>query len=108
MGLLDKAKTAAEQAAAAVQAGADQVEAKVHEVQAKRELERTYADLGRETFALLESGRLTEPDLTQAAERVRAAKRALEEDEQAPGAGAEQTPASGAGDGAAGADEPAA
>lgn len=71
MGLLDKAKSAAEQAAAKAKEG-------VEDVQAKRELAQAYGDLGKTTFDLIESGALSNPGLETAAARVRAAKAATD------------------------------
>ena len=65
MGFLDKAKAAAEQAATKVQEG-------VEDVQAKRETGQTYAELGRETFRLIEAGEISHPALDPIADRVRA------------------------------------
>jgi hypothetical protein len=66
MGLLDKAKQAAEQAASKAREG-------VEDVQAKRELGQAYTDLGKTAFELIESGQLSNPGLDAGAERVRAA-----------------------------------
>jgi len=52
MGLLDKAKQAAEQAAAKAKEG-------VEDVQTKRELSQAYGDLGKATFELVESGEIS-------------------------------------------------
>jgi CRISPR/Cas system type I-B associated protein Csh2 (Cas7 group RAMP superfamily) len=65
MGLLDKAKAAAETAAAKAKEG-------VEDVQTKRELSQTYADLGRLTFSLVESGELTNPEFAALADKIRA------------------------------------
>lgn len=67
MGLLDKAKQAAEQAAAKAREG-------VEDVQAKRDLSQAYNELGKATFELIESGGLSDVRLDAAAERVRAAQ----------------------------------
>jgi hypothetical protein len=66
MGLLDKAKAAAEQAAAKAKEGVD-------EVQAKRELSQSYNDLGKTAYALIESGDIAHPQLESAAAKVRTA-----------------------------------
>lgn len=66
MGLLDKAKQAAEQAATKAREG-------VEDVQAKRELGQAYHELGKATYELVESGGLTEPRLDVPASRVRTA-----------------------------------
>jgi hypothetical protein len=67
MGFLDKAKQAAEQAAAKAREG-------VEDVQAKRDLSQAYNELGKTAFELIESGGLSHPGLEAAAERVRAAQ----------------------------------
>ncbi|HEU5363001.1 MAG TPA: hypothetical protein VFU56_06630 [Gaiellaceae bacterium] len=67
MGLLDKAKQAAEQAAAKAREG-------VEDVQAKRDLGQAYNELGKAAFELAESGDLSHPGLDAAVERVRAAQ----------------------------------
>ncbi len=64
MGLLDKAKAAAEQAAAKAKEG-------VEDVQTKRELSQAYGDLGRLTFTLVESGELSSHHLDQLVDKVR-------------------------------------
>lgn len=64
MGLLDKAKAAAEQAAAKAKEG-------VEDVQTKRELSQAYGDLGRLTFQLVEGGELSNPQLDALAEKIR-------------------------------------
>lgn len=66
MGLLDKAKQAAEQAATKAREG-------VEDVQAKRELGQAYHELGKATYELIENGGLTAPQLDVPASRVRAA-----------------------------------
>ena len=65
MGFLDKAKAAAEQAAAKAKEG-------VEDVQAKRELGQAYTELGKTTFDLIESGAIVEPALDVHAEKIRA------------------------------------
>jgi hypothetical protein len=65
MGFLDKAKAAAEQAAAKAKEG-------VEDVQAKRELSQAYGDLGRLTFQLVESGELSNAQLDALVEKIRA------------------------------------
>jgi outer membrane murein-binding lipoprotein Lpp len=54
MGLLDKAKQAAEQAAAKAKEG-------VEDVQTKRELSQAYGELGKAVFELVESGEISNP-----------------------------------------------
>jgi hypothetical protein len=65
MGLLDKAKAAAEQATAKAKEG-------VEDVQAKRELSQTYNELGKVAFELVESNDISHPKLEALAEKVRA------------------------------------
>jgi hypothetical protein len=64
MGFLDKAKTAAEQAATRAREG-------VEEVQAKRSLARAYEDLGRAAFELIEAGEINHARLTPHADEIR-------------------------------------
>jgi poly-gamma-glutamate capsule biosynthesis protein CapA/YwtB (metallophosphatase superfamily) len=64
MGLLDKAKAAAEQAAAKAKEG-------VEDVQTKRELAQTYTELGKTTYGLVDSGEISHPQLTALAEKIR-------------------------------------
>jgi hypothetical protein len=67
MGLLDKAKAAAEQAATKAKEGID-------EVQTRRELGQAYDELGRLAFDLVEQGELSDPKLIPAVDKVRALK----------------------------------
>jgi hypothetical protein len=60
----DKAKQVAEQAAAKVQEG-------VEDVQQKRELSQAYGELGKAAFALMESGQLSHSGLEAGAAKVR-------------------------------------
>jgi len=60
----NKAKQAAEQAAAKAKEG-------VEDVQQKRELAQAYNELGRTTFELLESGEISHPTLGATAARIR-------------------------------------
>jgi hypothetical protein len=64
MGFLDKAKAAAEQAAAKAKEG-------VEDVQAKRELWQSYNELGKTAFELIESGEISHPRLATAAGKIR-------------------------------------
>ena len=64
MGLLDKAKAAAEQAAAKAKEG-------VEDVQTKRDLTIAYGELGKTTYRLVEAGELSNPELTPAVEKIR-------------------------------------
>jgi hypothetical protein len=63
MGLLDKAKAAAEQAAAKAKEG-------VEDVQAKRELSQAYGDLGRTAYRLASAGEISHPELQPLVDRV--------------------------------------
>jgi hypothetical protein len=65
MGFLDKAKQAAEQAASKAKEG-------VQDVQTKRSLGQAYTELGEETFRLIESGAVSNPQLEAHAEKIRA------------------------------------
>jgi hypothetical protein len=64
MGLLDKAKSAAEQAATRAKEG-------VEEVQARRNLAQAYEQLGRTAFELLEAGQISHERLSAQAEEIR-------------------------------------
>ena len=64
MGFLDKAKSAAEQAASKAKETAG-------DVQAKRELGQTYGELGRAAFELIESGEMSHATLDPLAEKIR-------------------------------------
>jgi hypothetical protein len=65
VGFLDKAKAAAEQAAAKAKEGVD-------DVQTKRELSQAYGDLGKTTYELIAGGDLTDSRLEAGAEKIRA------------------------------------
>lgn len=67
MGFLDKAKAAAEEAAARVQEG-------VEDVQAKKDAYQGYSELGREAYRLIEAGEVSHPRLNEIADRIRAAE----------------------------------
>jgi outer membrane murein-binding lipoprotein Lpp len=64
MSLFNKAKQAAEQAAAKAREG-------VEDVQQKRELSQAYNELGKTTFELLESGEISSPRLEATAGKIR-------------------------------------
>jgi outer membrane murein-binding lipoprotein Lpp len=64
MSLFNKAKQAAEQAAAKAREG-------VEDVQQKRELSQAYNELGKTTFELLESGEISNPRLDATAAKIR-------------------------------------
>jgi hypothetical protein len=68
----NKAKQAAEQAATKAREG-------VEDVQQKRELSQAYGELGRATFALLESGQISHPTLESTAAQIRALNEKLAE-----------------------------
>ena len=86
MGFLDKAKTAAGQAAAKAKEG-------VEEVQLKRELHQAQEELGRVAFELLESGAIQHERLQPIAERIRGINVRLEADDEQPEAAAAETAA---------------
>ena len=71
MGLLDKAKAAAEQAAAKAKDTAE-------DLQTKRELGQAYDELGKRAFALAESGELALTPLEPLIARIRELKAQLE------------------------------
>jgi hypothetical protein len=78
MGFLDKAKAAAEGAAAKAKGG-------VEDVQVKRELGQAYGELGRQAFALVESGELTHPQLDETVAKIRALnEKAAADDDSTP------------------------
>ena len=85
MGFLDKAKAAAEQAAAKAKEG-------VEDVQTKRELSQAHAELGKAAFELIESGELQNGRLQEIADRIRRLNERLEEDGGAPAAAHEGEP----------------
>jgi outer membrane murein-binding lipoprotein Lpp len=64
MSLFNKAKQAAEQAAAKAREG-------VEDVQQKREVSQAYNELGKATFELLESGEISNPKLEASAAKIR-------------------------------------
>lgn len=72
MRLLDRAKSAAEQAAVKAKEG-------VEELQARRDLHLAYVELGKKAFALVEDDAVGHPELGPPVERVRAAKARLVE-----------------------------
>jgi hypothetical protein len=73
MGFLDKVKEQAEQAATKAREG-------VQDVQAKRELDRSYRELGEAVFGLVERGELTHAELAPFVARIREVKAGLEEE----------------------------
>ena len=64
MGLLDKAKQAAEQAATKAKEG-------VEDVQQKRELAQAYGELGKTAFELVESGEISNPRFDATVAQIR-------------------------------------
>jgi hypothetical protein len=64
MGFLDKAKAAAEQAAAKAKEGVD-------DVQTRRELGQAYNELGKTAFELIGSGDVSHPRLEPTAAKIR-------------------------------------
>jgi outer membrane murein-binding lipoprotein Lpp len=72
MSLFNKAKQAAEQAAAKAREG-------VEDVQQKRELSQAYSELGRTAFELLEAGDISHPRLEAAAAQIRMLNEKLDE-----------------------------
>jgi outer membrane murein-binding lipoprotein Lpp len=73
VGFLDKAKQAAEQAAAKAKEG-------VEEVQTKRELSQAYGDLGKSVFELVEAGEISDPRLDADVEKIRTLNAKLAEE----------------------------
>jgi hypothetical protein len=71
MGLLDKAKAAATEAAIRAKETAE-------ELQTKRELGQAYGELGQKTFALIDGDDLASPELDPLVERIRTLKAQLE------------------------------
>ena len=63
MGLLDRAKTVAEQATMKAKEGID-------DVQTRRELGQAYDDLGKTAYELTIAGVITHPRLAAGAERI--------------------------------------
>lgn len=79
MGLLDKAKLAAEQAVTKTKEG-------VEDVQTKRDLGTAYGDLGKKTFELADAGELDRPEFAELVEKIRGLKAKLADDAGEPGA----------------------
>lgn len=78
MGFLDKAKAAAEQAAAKAKGG-------VEDVQVKRELGQAYGELGRSAFDLIESGEISHPQLEDVVAKIRGLNEKAAADDSTPG-----------------------
>jgi outer membrane murein-binding lipoprotein Lpp len=88
MGFLDKAKAAAEQAAAKAKEG-------VEDVQTKRELGQAQAELGRSAFELVEAGGIAHARLDPPVAKIRELNARMESDSPASdgnGAGVSNTP----------------
>jgi hypothetical protein len=79
MGILDKAKAAALEATTKAKEG-------VEDVQLKRELGQSYGELGKATFALVESGAITNTELDAVVEKIRTLIARLEADTSDPAA----------------------
>jgi hypothetical protein len=80
MGFLDNVKSAADQVATRAKEGVD-------EVQAKRNLQRAYEDLGRTAFHLIEENEISHERLTAQADEVRKYRAQVPPDtDEAPGA----------------------
>ena len=77
MGFLDKAKAAAEQAAAKAKEG-------VEDVQARREQSQAYNELGKTTFELIQAGEITHSRLEPLAEKIRTLNERVDGDGAAP------------------------
>lgn len=72
MGILDRAKTVAEQATAKAKEGID-------DVQARRELGQAYDELGKLAFDLAAAGEISHPKLEASVERITTLKAELED-----------------------------
>jgi hypothetical protein len=87
MGLLDRAKLAAEQAATKAKEG-------VEDVQTKRDLNAAYNELGTKAFHLVDSGELTQPQFDDLVARIRSLKAKLDDDGGSASADAAEAPVS--------------
>jgi hypothetical protein len=83
MGFLDKAKSAAEQAAQKAKEGAEFAAQKAKEtaedVQTKRELGNAYDELGHKAFELVDSGAISHEELAPLAAKIRELQSKLDE-----------------------------
>jgi len=70
MSFFDRAKEVAAQAAGRAKEELD-------EIQTRLELDKAYRQLGKAAFELVDAGELTQPELTEAAERIRALRAQL-------------------------------
>jgi hypothetical protein len=103
MGFLDKAKSAAEEAA-------HRANETIADVQSKRELSKAYQELGQTAFKLTDSGAVSHPELAQQVARIREMEAKLNERKSAAAANSDapaaqpteavEQPLSGAGPGA--------
>jgi len=82
MGLLDKAKAAAEQAAAKAKEG-------VEDVQTKRELSQAYNDLGKATYELIGSGEISNPRFDATVAKIKVLTEKLADDGGSTGDGSD-------------------
>ncbi len=75
MGLMDKVKATAEQAAAKTREAALEAQTKTREaaqeLQTKRELGQAYSELGKQTFELVQAGELPAERFGDQIERIR-------------------------------------
>jgi type I site-specific restriction endonuclease len=71
MSFIDRVKKGAEQAA-------EQVKAEVEDLKTKNEIVRTYEDLGRKTFELMDKGELANPNLQSYVDHLRDLRAKLE------------------------------
>ena len=87
MGFLDKAKSAAEQAAQKAKEGAEFAAQKAKEtagdVQTKRDLGNAYDELGHKAFELVGSGAISDEELTPLVGKIRELQAKLEEGAEA-------------------------
>ena len=81
MGLIDKVKAGAGQAAGKVKSGAEQAAIRardeVEELQSKRELNQVYVELGKKTLELVDRGGFSHPELADLVERAQGLKAQL-------------------------------
>ena len=74
MGLIDKVKAGAEQAAA-------KAREEMQELQTKRDLGQAYSDLGRKAFELADRGEISHAEISDLVERIRSLTAQLEAEE---------------------------
>lgn len=88
MGFLDKAKSAAEQAAQKAKEGAEFAAHKAKEtaedVQTKRELGSAFDELGHKAFELVESGAISHGDLSATVAKIKELQAKLEAQTEEP------------------------